>query len=91
MTPVTPRPLRNFAWLFGLALLLATLVAHFLAAHRQGLDLDLLRAENRLLLQENRLLRQELEAERLQSAALTRLLQGTADRPPVPAPPPAGP
>lgn len=80
---VSPRLPRLVCALILAALVLA-LGFQLVTARRQREVIELMRAENRLLDQENRLLRQHLEAERLQSAALTRLLQGTAGRP-VPA------
>lgn len=72
-----------------LALVLAAaLVFPILRASRQGQDCTLLQAENELLAQENRLLAQQLEAERLQSAALVRRLQAIGDGPAGVVPPP---
>ena len=77
--------------LLSTAALVVVLGFHFVSSRHQREALELMRDEQRLLEQENRLLRQHLEAERLQSAALTRLLQGTAGRPTSPAPATPGP
>ena len=85
----TPR-LRLFVRTLVAAALALALGFHFVTAHRQRQVVELMRVENRLLDQENRLLHQQLEAERLQSAALTRLLKGAPERtaaPPVQAGP----
>ena len=69
-----------------LALALAVVLAlPFVKAAKDHPTLTLLQAENELLRQENRALSQQLEAERLQSAALARLLQKQAAAPVAPA------
>ncbi|MBC8010223.1 MAG: hypothetical protein H7067_09010 [Burkholderiales bacterium] len=76
-----------------LALALAVVLAlPFVEAARERPTLTLLQAENELLRQENRALSQHLEAERLQSAALARMLKNqpasALATPPAPAPTP---
>lgn len=69
-----------------LALALAVVLAlPFVRAAKEHPNLTLLQAENALLRQENRALAQQLEAERLQSAALARLLQNPPAASPAPA------
>lgn len=84
-----PPTLRTLLALVALALA-AALVFPILRSSRHGQDIALLQAENELLHQENRLLVQQLEAERLQSAALVRRLQALGDGP-RPTPPPVAP
>lgn len=61
---------------------LSTIARQLVTSRRLRGDLELLRAENRLLDQEIRLLRQHLEAERIQSAALARRLRGAGSSAP---------
>lgn len=67
-----------------IALALAVVLAlPFVEAARERPTLTLLQAENELLRQENRALAQQLEAERLQSAALARMLKNLPPTPPA--------
>ncbi len=79
MSSPSPPP---FCWsIVSIALavvLVATVALQVVNSSRQARTHEWLRVENELLDQEARGLRQELEAERLQSAALARLLRPAA-------------